>query len=279
MKILIIGKNGFIAKSLYELFLKNSNYQIYRTSKTDLDFLNKKEVNFFFNTNFFDILIFTPVYGGNRTIKDSNEIISLNINMYKNMIFHRNKFKLIFYFGSGASFNRDYDINNFDNNKLGLNIPKDPYGYSKYYIEKDLRNYQNVINLRIFNCFGINELNTRMIKANIINYIEGKNIIVHQDRYFDFIYIDDLFKIILNIIKGNIKKKEINCVYKTKHRISDIANIINNLSEKKVNIQILNNKIGNSYTGNYNYNYELNDFIGLEKGIKTIYEHILFNVK
>ena len=276
MKILIIGKNGFIAKSLYELFLKNSNYQIYRTSKTDLDFLNKKEVNFFFNTNFFDILIFTPVYGGNRTIKDSNKIISLNINMYKNMIFHRNKFKLIFYFGSGASFNRDYDISNFDNNKLGLNIPKDPYGYSKYYIEKDLRNYQNVINLRIFNCFGINELNTRMIKANIINYIEGKNIIVHQDRYFDFIYIDDLFKIILNIIKGNIKKKEINCVYKTKHRISDIANIINNLSEKKVNIQILNNKIGNSYTGNYNYNYELNDFIGLEKGIKTIYEHILF---
>ena len=35
--------------------------------------------------------------------------------------------------------------------RRGLNIPKDPYGYSKYYIEKDLRNYQNVINLRIFN--------------------------------------------------------------------------------------------------------------------------------
>ena len=59
----------------------------------------------------------------------------------------------------------------YDNDKLGETVPSDPYGYSKYHIENAIRNYDNIINLRIFNCFGIYEDIDRMIKSNILKYI------------------------------------------------------------------------------------------------------------
>jgi UDP-glucose 4-epimerase len=276
MKILLIGKNGFIASSLYQIF-KKQKYDIYNTSKEELNFLNKESVDNFMNNTKFDYLIFPPVYGGNRTSEDKNEIIKLNIKMYHNMLNHKDKFKLIFYFGSGACFDRNININNFNNSELGKSIPKDYYGYSKYYIENDIRKYNNIVNLRIFNCFGLNELSSRMIKHNIINYINNDNIIIHQDRFFDFFYIDDIFTIIINLMNTDLKniiKKEFNCVYKKKLRLSDIANIINNLDDKKVIINILDKNLGKSYTGKYNLDFKCN-FIGLSNGIKIMYKKLL----
>ena len=46
MKILIIGKNGFIARSLYELF-KENKYNTFYTSQKDLNFLNRKQIEIF----------------------------------------------------------------------------------------------------------------------------------------------------------------------------------------------------------------------------------------
>ena len=57
MKILITGKNGFIASSLYEIF-KKKNYEIYNTSKEELNFLDKESVDNFMNNIYFDYLIF-----------------------------------------------------------------------------------------------------------------------------------------------------------------------------------------------------------------------------
>lgn len=274
MKILIIGKNGFIASSLFNLFKKNNNFDTFQTSSSLLNFLDEEEVNLFMKKDNYDILIFTPVYGGRRTKDDSNEIIEMNKILYNNMLKYKDKFKFIFYFGSGASFNRDLNIDNFDNFKLGENIPNDPYGFSKFSNEIDIRNHDNIINLRIFNCFGINESFDRMIKANILNYINNQDIIIHQDRYFDFIYIDDLYHIILSFIDGKQICKEINCVYEENLRLSDIGSIINDISNQKVQIKIINSDLGNSYTGKKNYQ-DIENLVGLKNGINHMYQNII----
>ena len=280
MNILIIGKNGFIASSLSNLFSKD-NYNVTQTSSSELDFMNENQVDNFVNSiSNFDYLIFTPVYGGRRTKEESEEIIEKNKIMYHNLLKHKNKFKLVFYFGSGAAFNRNTNIYNYDNDKLGESIPNletDYYGYSKYYIENDIRNHKNIINLRIFNCFGINEAEDRMIKGNILNYINGQDMTIHQDKYFDFIYIDDLYQIILSFIKGEQHNKEINCVYSEKLKLSDVAEIINNLDEKKVNIKVLDNKLGNSYCGFKNYT-DFASVKGLKNGINFMYNKINLKV-
>ena len=99
--------------------------------------------------------------------------------------------------------------------------------------------------------------------------------IIHQDRYMDFIYIED----VCNIIQYTIDKKiigDINLSYMNKLKLSDIANIINNLSNYKMSIQITNKELGLSYTGNGS---KLNDFDlnlkGIEFGIKECYTKIV----
>jgi hypothetical protein len=88
----------------------------------------------------------------------------------------------------------------------------------------------------------------------------------------DFFYMDDFNKILDLYINGSMLPKEIDCVYKNKVMLSDIANIINNLSDKKVPVQILNPEIGNSYCGHYNEITKTLNLKGLEQGIYEIYK-------
>ena len=97
--------------------------------------------------------------------------------------------------------------------------------------------------------------------------------IIHQDKYMDFVYIDDLCNLIVNILNESLKQiKDINVVYNKKYKLSDITNIINNLDNYKVPILIENTKLGLSYSGdgttfnNLHLNYK-----GLELGIKECY--------
>ena len=279
MKILIIGKNGFLAKSLYELF-KNENFEIYNSSREELDFLFQKSVDNYFSKNSFDILIFTPVFGGKRNETDSSDIVYNNLLMFENFKKHVNKFKLIFYFGSGASFDRKKNIYNYSSNTLGQSIPIDYYGLSKYIMEENVRNIPNIINLRLFGCFGFYEPEHRLIKSNIINYINNKNITIFRDKYFDQFYIEDLYLIIkyyiFNIDKVINKSinKEVNCVYKDKLKLSDIINIINNLDSKKVNIHIKDKNLDNSYCGNSELEFMNLQFIGLKTAIQKLYNNL-----
>ena len=90
----------------------------------------------------------------------------------------------------------------------------------------------------------------------------------------DFFYIDDFNKILELYINEVILPKEIDCVYQNKVMLSDIANIINNLSDKKVPVHILNPEIGNSYCGNFNAITNTLNLKGLEQGIYEIYKSL-----
>ena len=81
-------------------------------------------------------------------------------------------------------------------------IPTDFYGLSKNIISKLSTNYLGCINLRIFGCFYYNELSTRFIKNNINNYINHKPIIIHQDKYMDFFYMEDLVNVINHLLNN-----------------------------------------------------------------------------
>ena len=75
--------------------------------------------------------------------------------------------------------------------------------------------------------------------------------IIHQDRYMDFFYMDDL----INIIEYSLNNppstyKDINMSYLKKYKLSDITSIINDLSSYKVDVIIENENFGLNYTGN-----------------------------
>jgi hypothetical protein len=136
--------------------------------------------------------------------KDKGDVIWKNILMFENVI-KVFKGKLI-YFSSGAA--------------LRGTPPTDPYGLSKWIIDKRIDTIPNAYSLRIWGCYGENELSTRF---SAVCKREG-HVVIDQDRYFDFIDIEDVKKIVQEYVTCRwVMPKLCNLVYPEKLLLSQWA--------------------------------------------------------
>lgn len=232
MRILVIGKTGFIATSLARI-LSREGHNVVVCGRPELDFLDDHSVDrFLARGEKWDGMIFTPVKGGRRTKLDELFDIEDNLHMHRNMLKFGAYCRLIFIFGSGAAFGRQRSVHRVSSSELGSVVPTDPYGLSKMLIELDARNYESIINLRLFNCFGPGEADNRMITSCLKRAKDCLVPVIHEDREFDFFWIEDLGSIVLyylNALDGGTISElptEINCVYKEKYKLSEIADLI-----------------------------------------------------
>lgn len=271
-KILITGCDGYIARNLAKYF---ADYNLTLTNRKTLNLLNAHETKIFFENKYFDVVIHTATSGGSRLKDDDINVFYENCVMHQNLLDNSHAFDKYISFGSGAELDRRYDID--DTKDLKYAFPIDPYGMSKNFIAKSGINYPGFYNLRIFNVFNYDELPTRMIKNNLNNYINKKPIIIHQDKWMDFFYMDDLCKVTKFIIESDIKQKIINCSYQKKYKLSDIAKFINQLSTYKVDIHVQYENLGLNYFGDYNLHLFDVQLDGIQFGINETYRNIKEN--
>jgi len=259
MKILITGKNSYIAKSIYSyLFPK---YDITVIGRQDFDLTDKKSTTEWFRDKYFDIIIHTAVTGGNRLTQETSEILMKNLLMHDNLMKCKNHFNKFIHFGSGAETEHST-----------------PYGFSKHIIKQLMESDPKSINVKIYAVFDENELDRRFIKSNILRYINREDIVIHQDKKMDFFYMKDLISLIewlINQREEEFPIREINCSYLEKHTLTQIAEIINSLDDYKVNIIVENKDMGDNYCDVHPIMpFEL---IGLENGIKETYNLLKCN--
>ena len=273
-KILITGSNGYVARNLAKQLF---DYDLTLTNRSNLDLLDSKSVKEFFEHKYFDVVIQTATSGGNRLKEDNSNVFFENCTIHQNILENACSFDKYISFGSGAELDRRYDIDPTVDIKSAF--PIDPYGMSKNFIAKSGILYPNFHNVRIFNVFNEDELPSRMIKANILNYINKKPIIIHQDKWMDFFYMNDLCEVIKFIIESNSNQKIINCSYKDKYKLSAIAEIINQLSTHKVDIMINSSSFGLNYYGDYNLHLFDVDLAGLHLGITNTYNKLRNELK
>jgi len=253
VKILITGKNGYIAKTLNTAFKKI--YKITTIGRDDLDLTDPYETLKYFSDKYFDIVIHTAVLGGNRLKTDTWDIMDSNLKMYYNLLNCKSNFNKFIHFGSGAEIYK-----------------KDtPYGLSKAIIAKSIKNKPNFYNIRIYAVFDEKEDNRRFIKSNILRYKKKEPLIIHQDKKMDFFYIQDLISLTKYYIEQDSPLKEVDCTYEKTFTLSQITSLINNLDNHKCNIIIETPNIAQQYSGTY---IPLISYIGLEKGIKEVYKAI-----
>ena len=259
MRILITGANGYIGKSLYNAL--KDKYDVTAITRASFDLTSSIAMSEFFESRYpFDVVIHCAVAGGSRLTKDDWNVLDKNLTMYYNLLQHRQYFKRLIHFGSGAE----------------TYMPKEPYGYSKKVIAKSILNHENFYNLKIFGVFDENELDTRFIKGNIKRYVNKELLQVHENKLMDFFYMQDLVKVVEYYITEKDPPKEFDCVYKDNYafELGFIAAIINALDDYRVDIIKPPHSIQTeSYISNYRTNLPI-DFIGLEKGIKRTHNKI-----
>ena len=255
MNVLITGGSGYIAKSLSEA-LKN-NHNVMTISRNDFDLTDRDATDNFFKHRLFDVVIHCAVKGGSRLKEEEWSNMDDNLKMYYNILANKYNFNKLIHFGSGAE----------------LHASDTPYGLSKKVIANSISEQSDFYNLRIYAVFDENELDTRFIKANIKRYINKKPIEIHQDRYMSFFYMQDLIKTIEYYIINDNAQKQLDCCYSHIYTLTVIAEMINSLSDYKVEIIKHNENMGPGYYGD-NLTRPNIDYVGLEYGIKEVYNKL-----
>ena len=258
MKIFFTGGGGFVGREIIPLLKKNGHKVIAPPSK-DLNLLDSDAVDDFVQGQEFDTIIHSAIYGGRRCKKDDLNDYYNNIRMFENLFKYVKDVDRFINFDSGASL--------FKNDE----IPDTPYGFSKYTIARSVDDAPNGTNLRIYGCFGVTEQPNRFFAVNINNYIEKKPITIIKDKFMDFMYIDDIYMMVELALEGKIK--DYDCVYSTKYRLTDLAEMINNLDTYDVPIIMEDREMAPDYCGSYK-TFDV-EFVGLEEGIKRCYENYL----
>jgi len=254
MKILLTGGDGYIAKSLYS-FLKERRYEVFSVTRRDFDLSNSASTKEWFKNKAFDVLIHCATKGGRRLKADDSSVLDENLKMYYNLLENSDKFNKFISFGSGAE----------------IFQTETPYGLSKKVISESIKQKENFYNIRIYAVFDENESENRFIKANLFRYINKQPIEILENKSMDFFYMKDLLTLIEYYLKNNNLQKEIECCYKKRYKLIDIANYINLLSNYSVPI-LCSEKNNSDYCGKFNLPIQT---IGLELGVKETYNKII----
>lgn len=274
MKTLFItGGSGFIGKNLIESFSKK--YKVLSPSHKELDLLNTKAVDDFFNKNEIDVVIHGALVGGSRKEEYKENALSKNLRMFFNIVRNNNKFEKMINLGSGAEYDKSKPIIEIKEEDFGKSVPIDEYGFFKYACSKYIEKENNIINLRIFGLFGkYEDYRYRFISNAICQNLAGLPITINQNVYFTYVYIDDFIKIIDFLIGHKAKHNFYNVGNGKKIDLLTIANIINEVAEKKSKIIVKSNGLNNEYTcDGKRLVYELGGFRfnGITDSIKNLY--------
>ena len=221
MNILITGVDGYIGKSLSNNLKK---YNLTCINRSVCDLTDSEKVKEFFENKYFDVVIHCASIGGSRLKQENDDIFTNNIKMFENLLFRKEQYKKFIHFGSGAQ-------------KM---YPLTPYGLSKKLIEDMIKEEENFYNIIIYGLFDENELDTRFIKSNIKRCINDELMVIHKDKYMDFIHMKDL----VNLVKWYINEdrihldKSFECRYEQTYRLTHITEMISLILGKTNKIEL-----------------------------------------
>ena len=192
MKILVTGGLGFIGKKLVERLI-SLGHNLIVIDKNDIDISKYDDLNKLFIENKFDIVfhlaaISSPKLSYENPVEDINTNILGTFNLLKCASENRvHKFintSSVAVYGESESALREYSLLN----------PISQYGIGKMtgeHYTKLFANTLNVVNLRLFNVYG---LGRGIVNEYLDCIMNDKPLLIKGslDRFRDFVYIEDV---------------------------------------------------------------------------------------
>lgn len=179
------------------------------------------------------------------------------------------------YFGSGAEFGRENWIPKMKEEYFDQHVPQDQYGFSKYIMTKYAQSNSNIYNLRLFAVFGkYEDWRVRFISNACCSAVFGLPIKINQNAFFDFMYIDDLIKIIKWFIDNKPRNKVYNICTGRAVDFKSLTEEIIKISGKSTQILIKAEGLSKEYSGdNFLLLKELKNFkfTPIDEAVKYLY--------
>lgn len=255
--LIVTGADGFVGRNLIEHFsLRPDIYHAIPLSRTVADLQDERAVRAFIDANPVDNIIHCATIGGTRKTSydaGATDVVSANLRMFFNLVRSLKPGMRLITMGSGA----EYDLRAYKpkmpEEYFDVNVPADPYGFSKYLVSKYIQNSKSIVCLRVFGLFGKYENYAfKFISNAIVKNLLGLPIIINQNVRFDYLYIEDLVRIVGRFIGRDSKYSHYNVTTTESIDLVGIAELINRIGDKQSEINILNPGLNDEYTGSNN---------------------------
>ena len=250
LKIFITGSNGFIGRHLRKALCQR--YFLLTPSKKKLNLNNRNLLKKYLNLKKPEIIIHlasSTKFKKRRVLEKKNQFINTFL-ITKNLVDALNpECKFIIFFGSIEEYG---NINNPFDEEQSVK-PDSYYGFYKYkslkFVQKNLPKKKiNYLWLRPSLTYGFNDNKNRFLGYIISSIKQNKKIIISPgNQVRDFLYIDDLCKILKKFI--NSYKKKYNFILNISSmnyiKLNKILLIIQRITKKTYRHKILFTKYKN----------------------------------
>ena len=225
-RILITGSGGFIGSHL-ALGLGQA-CDLAHPSSAELDLLDAEAVARYLQQGRFDQVLHAATWNATPvSSRDPSLAFDRNLRMFFNLVRCQGSFGRLIHFGSGAEFGREHWHGGMSEEELGLHVPRDDYGLSKFIIARHSETLPWALNLRLFGVFGPREdARIRFISSNACRGLRGQSLSLRQDRRFDYLHVDDVVAAVALVLERPELSGSLNLCRGQGDRLSAIAGMI-----------------------------------------------------
>ena len=249
-RILLTGGDGFLARSFNEILV--NKYLVSSINRDICDLNDHIAVANYFKNNKYDFVIHCATYDAapKNSIKDPKRVLEYNLQMFFNLARCNDNYGKLLYFGSGAEFSRPHWKVKMGEDYFDSHVPLDQYGFSKYIMTKYCLEKANIFNFRLFGVHGrYDDWRYRFISNACCHAVFNMPIIINQNAIFDFLYIDDLVKIVEWFINNEQQHRVYNVCSGNVYDYLTLSKKIIDISHKKLDIIIENKGSRTEYSG------------------------------
>jgi len=216
MRILLTGGSGFIGRNLQD-YLRHS-HEVLAPTRAELDVSNPSAVDQWFSEQRVDAVVHGAVRPGHRNAPDPTRQLWTNLRMFFGLMRNAHRFGRLVFMSSGAVYDIARPQHRVAEEQLGVSVPSDEHGLSKYVIAEYLDQVHrtgtaDVVELRLFGVFGKHEdYAIRFVSNAICKALFDMPITLRQDRTFSYLYVDDLGPIVDRFLTGRHAEAAYNVV-------------------------------------------------------------------
>ncbi len=241
MNVLLTGGSGFIGRHLRESLAEK--HTVVAPSHRELDVTDSAAVDRLLRTAQFDAVIHAAVEGGGR-------VLDSTLRGYWNLSRNANRVFRLVYFGSGAEFGKHRDLVKVSEMQIGEETPRDDYGFAKLLCNAMCRQSTNIVNLRLFGIYGAYEgYAAKFISNTVAKALVGLPVMIRQDVVFDYLWIDDLVRLMPVFLEGEQDVPDVNVTPTESVLLSQIATLVLSELRLPVHFEIETPGLNFQYTG------------------------------